>query len=486
MLMSSPTITLFSERSDPYQQPTSFVASILVHALVIGFIYFAVLNAPRIDNRVAERYAMRQLDFHMPEPLPSHSSASHLPYPGPLSASHSLASVEQQPAHLPVRRRIPNVPLGPQTLLQPDLRNTIALKQEIPLPRVILWSASKLPVTKIVSPLPHPLPAASVTPSIEMPNQEINLGNIPLASTSRLTLHPLAAASTTTPIVTQQQAQPLQATPATVSQSSLPPQPAAVMALSDLRMTDANVALPPVNEATSGNDDGLLTAGVGKPSPATDNSASANSSAGHTAPAGGGNKPAHEAGANAPASSYPPSQSASAGSGQASTGSSGTGQGNRPSAARIELPINGHFGAVVVGSSLQDQFPEMGDVWSGRMAYTVYLHVGLPRSWILQYSLPRSADAGEAGAIAPLDAPWPYNIVRPNLPPGAINADALLVHGFVNRAGRFEALNIVFPPAFPQAAFVLQSLAQWQFRPAAQAGQPIRVEVLLIIPDEED
>jgi hypothetical protein len=120
------------------------------------------------------------------------------------------------------------------------------------------------------------------------------------------------------------------------------------------------------------------------------------------------------------------------------------------------------------------------------MAYTVYLHVGLARSWILQYSLPRAADAAAAGNIARLAAPWPYNIVRPKLVPGAINADALMVHGFVNQAGRFETLAIAFPPEFAQAQFVINALDQWQFRPAAQNGQITRVEVLLIIPEETE
>jgi hypothetical protein len=111
--------------------------------------------------------------------------------------------------------------------------------------------------------------------------------------------------------------------------------------------------------------------------------------------------------------------------------------------------------------------------------------VGLAKSWILQYSLPRVADAAAAGNSTRLEAPWPYNIVRPNLAPGTINADALMVRGIVNAAGRFEALDIVFPQPFAQAEFVLSSLAQWQFRPATQGGQIIPVEVLLIIPDIE-
>lgn len=150
------------------------------------------------------------------------------------------------------------------------------------------------------------------------------------------------------------------------------------------------------------------------------------------------------------------------------------------------MPKTGSFGSVVVGDSLQDQYPEMSGVWNGRMAYTVYLHVGLSRSWILQYSLTPDAKITLSGNADRLEAPWPYSIVRPNLAAGSINADALMVHGFVNTAGHFEALSVVFPAAFPEAQFVLDSLARWQFRPATENGQMARVEVLLIIPEELD
>ena len=84
-----------------------------------------------------------------------------------------------------------------------------------------------------------------------------------------------------------------------------------------------------------------------------------------------------------------------------------------------------------------------------------------------------------------LDAPWPFNIVRPNLEPGSVDADALMIHGFIDPSGRFQGLSVAFPPAFPQAQFVLEALEKWQFRPATQDGQPIRVEILLLIPEEE-
>ena len=108
-----------------------------------------------------------------------------------------------------------------------------------------------------------------------------------------------------------------------------------------------------------------------------------------------------------------------------------------------------------MGASLKEAYPETADIWSGRLAYTVYLHVGLAKSWILQYSLPRSDDASAGGNITRIDAPWPYNIVRPNIASDDIDADALMVHGFVNQAGRFEALTVAFPTNFPLAQFVL-------------------------------
>jgi hypothetical protein len=63
-------------------------------------------------------------------------------------------------------------------------------------------------------------------------------------------------------------------------------------------------------------------------------------------------------------------------------------------------------------------------------------------------------------------------------------SEAILVHGYVNQAGHFEALKVIFPPQFPETQFVLTSLDQWQFRPASRNGQLARVEVLLIIPEE--
>jgi hypothetical protein len=133
-----------------------------------------------------------------------------------------------------------------------------------------------------------------------------------------------------------------------------------------------------------------------------------------------------------------------------------------------------------VGSSIAESYPETAELWSGRMASTVYLRVGLAKSWILQYALPRLADAAATGGR--LEAPWPYEIVRPNLDLADMDVDALILHGFVNKDGRFEKLEVAFPAQFVQTGMVLNVLNQWQFRPAKQNGQMTAVEVLLIIP----
>jgi hypothetical protein len=157
---------------------------------------------------------------------------------------------------------------------------------------------------------------------------------------------------------------------------------------------------------------------------------------------------------------------------------------NEASITRIHQPKDGQFGVVVVGSSIAEQYPETVGLWGGRTVYTVYLHLGHGKAWLLQYSLPPTAQA-VASNVRP-DAPWPFDLVQPHLDSADFTTDALMVHGFVNLAGRFEKLAVVFPTQFAQTKFVLSALQQWQFRPARQNGQLAAVEVLLIIPDEAE
>lgn len=285
--------------------------------------------------------------------------------------------------------------------------------------------------------------------------------------------------STTSPVVVHG-TNLVQLPPATASQVAKQPTPSAILSLSDIRMKEGTAYLPPLNETVKSSSTGSLA-----PGPAANGTAGGQ---GNSSPQGNGNGSGQEtATAHGTANGLgPEGRPSGAAIGPSQGADTGSLEGDLAESTQITLPKNGQFSAVVVGDALEEQYPEMAGVWNGRMAYTVYLHVGVARSWILQYALPRDADAAVAGSIDRLEAPWPYNIVRPNLASGAIDADALMLHGFVNESGRFESLSLVFPKDFTQAQFVLTALQRWQFRPAMLGGKTARVEVLLIIPEELD
>jgi len=147
-------------------------------------------------------------------------------------------------------------------------------------------------------------------------------------------------------------------------------------------------------------------------------------------------------------------------------------------AEHITLPKDGQYGMVVVGASPQENYAETADLWTGRMVYTVYLQTETAQNWILQYSTPR-ASANKPGDGSRPDPPWPYDMMRPSL---GTYRDVVLVHGFVNTDGRFAQLSVAYPPGFFETDLLLRSLKKWEFRPAMKDGQPVTVEVLLIIP----
>lgn len=478
-MRSSRTISLFSDRPDTTRHSPSFVVSILVHGVGISLLFLGILFPPKLSNKIlTERYDLRHLELQTPEEQMRRAAASGIEYPRPRAVAHKLppgGSPKLQPA---VLRLTSHALIAPQTLIQPMVPPKLKPIKVIPLPTVVLWKPEITPVKAIVPPPPAKPMAAPVLPSFEAPNKEAKVADVRISSTALSSQKLPILPSTTSPIVVHGPDVPQ--TPATTSAATAQPTPTAVLSLSDMRMNSGTVFLPPANESAQTDSQGALTQGEGKDAsqPGIGNLASktGDRGAGETAgdpkdkpaPGGGGGKSGLKTG---------PSES--------SQMSSESGE-EPPTTTAITLAKDGRFGSVVVGAALQEKYPETAELWSGRLAYTVYLHLGLPKSWILQYTLPRAAEDADAVNINHLDAPWPYNIVRPNLAPNSINADAVMVHGYLNKAGRFEELAVVFPPELPQANFVLGALAQWQFRPAAQNGQVTRVEVLLIIPDETD
>jgi hypothetical protein len=461
-------ITLFSVQRDEKRRISSIVFSAIAHVVTIALVSIGVYQSKIGAPIPVTHFQVRQLDLETPrEAMKAPDNA--IEYQAPKQTAKTPSAGGSPKVETPALREVAKAERGPQTLVQPDIHTHVALKKPIPVPTLAIWQPVKVAVEKIVAPLPQQVVAMQVTPSLESPNEALLVRDVEISPSDLSNEKLPIVASTTTPLALTGQDLP-QPAPVTASRSSSQPTPATVVSLSNLAMLNGTVVLPPINETASKASAGAMGSGQGKnnarPGNGNGTGGGQGSGAGPTAgegkETGGGN------------GSRP-------GSGQGPGGASGTGS---LTVAHITLPKNGRFGAVVVGDSLEAEFPEVAGVWSGRLAYTVYLHVGLSKSWILQYALPRASDARSAGVVAQLMAPWPYSIVRPNLVAGSIDSDALLVHGYVNRLGRFESLSIAFPANFPEGRFVLSSLQQWEFRPATEDGQAARVEVLLIIPED--
>lgn len=472
LMMPSPYNTLFATQPPQGQGPASFLVSVVIHILAGAMVWFSLLYKPPFTRVTEAHYTVRHLDLRSPDEQRA-AEAARIRYPNQ-HPGKSTAAGQKQPAP-PLPRPTIKAQPGPQTLIQADLLNPAKMPLQIPVPQVVIWTPTKTTAKTIVPPTPEKPTAADALPVLEPPNQELNLSDVNIAS-SNLPSFKLPVAPSSTSPVTIHQPQQVQLPPASASQQTAPPTPAAILSLSDIRLKDGTAALPPVSESPVSKVKSTLPPGTAQ---------NPSAQAGNGAPA---NKPGENgAGQNAQTPADHPGPSPAAG--KTETSSLAPANETTPNAMSgftstpIALPKDGHFGAVIAGESLEQQFPEITDAWGGRLAYTAYLHVGLAKSWIMQYSLPANAEAAAGGMVSQLEAPWPYSIVRPNLAPGSIDADALMVRGFVDQSGRFEDLSIVFPQPFASGQFVLTALQQWQFRPATQGGQAVRVEVLLIIPE---
>jgi hypothetical protein len=508
-------ITLFTEPTRPSSFPSPFVISILLHAACFGIFTARIIEKHHIlETFPSNRFAVRVVDFHSTEPQARQAAGGGVAYPVPISspqpAAHQPTSGGGSAGSPSVTQQTAKLMPAPQTLLQPDLPADLVTFKKVPVPLVVLWSPEKTaPVKKIVAPLPDKAAIAVVHPSLETPLKEENLADLRVSSSVYVTQTPMLPPSTTSPIVVHGP-EDAKKVPQTTSKppEQETPTPARVVSLSDTRVAQGTVVIPLANQSSSKEAPGTTVPGQLKdPSPAGigtstskssgtsvgkgtgDRSGSAldaSSSAGSN-PAGGPRDGAGKSAAPGPAAQTAAQAKTQSGAsaGLAQGTASGSGAGVNPSAVHISLPRDGQFGVVVVGSSIAESYPETAELWSGRMASTVYLRVGLAKSWILQYALPRLLDAESAGG-GHLEAPWPYEIVRPNLDLADMDTDALILHGFVNKDGRFEKLEVAFPAQYVQAGMVLNVLNQWQFRPAKQNGQMTAVEVLLIIPAQSE
>jgi hypothetical protein len=489
--MQSRTITLFAEAPSARRGPSSFLVSALVHVLAICAIYVYVKETVRVTDLIAkQRYTVRLINVEPPRLRTMRSGGS-----GGESSSLSAAMTHSaepggEPASPLIRKAVHPAHVA-QPLVQPDLPPDLLAKQ-VPLPQVVIWSPGSLPAVTITPPRPQLANTPISTPSLETPNNELRIAEVKISanafSPAAISLPP----STTAPLVVKRPSLPAQM-PAIASSSVGPATPARVISLSDAQLVHGTIALPALNEvgASNGVNDptaekalaGSNSNGTGKPNASGTGNTSDRGSGGSTA--GGGDQRA-SAGAGGQGTSQGMGRGGTNNGDASGNEGDGIGAGEPGTASVTELrqPMDGQFGAVVVGASIAEKYPETMQLWAGRLAYTVYLHVGLEKNWILQYAVIRDASSVHADATQP-HAPWPYLMERPTLAAGDFNSDAVMVHGLLNTSGHFERLAVVFPTDFSQAKFVLSALQQWRFRPALQDGKIIAVEVLLIIPEED-
>ena len=182
-----------------------------------------------------------------------------------------------------------------------------------------------------------------------------------------------------------------------------------------------------------------------------------------------------------------------AGSGAGTGAGTGVGTGagagrTAPGSLTINHPPTGTFDAVVVQSSPVDQYPESRGLLSGRPIYSVYISVGTARDWTLFFCVPGEKPQSGNGPVvvlgpmgAPVKAPYPTKLLKPSIKLPTYEK-YVLVHGLVNKDGKFEGLRLVRPirPETDQA--LLAALANWEFRAATRDGVAIAVEFLLSIP----
>jgi hypothetical protein len=493
-MKSSNITTLFSDQPRPSTGPSAVAVSLGVHIVAAAGLFLALKQMPRINApevthltvrlvraqriELAARRAGSSEEEKQPEPM--WQALAHDSDSAPGSGASALSAPPQ----------LPQLPQRSQTLVQPDAPAEQMLASETPVPMVVLWSPENTSSKILVAPPQQEPTVAETRPAMIKPNREPELSDLNITATHFPSQTPLLPASSTSPLVVRGQ-QVVKQMPSSSAVELETPTPARVLSLAPLQ-ADGAVVVPFANQASRLSTAALETPSTGKSS---GNGSPSATQAGNGAGTGAG-----------PGSVKGEGASGSAGSGAQGGGGTVAGQSRIAAAAghngedsragllaggeitvtRITTPKDGQFGVVVVGSTISEQYPEIVGLWTDRLVYTVYLHVGMRKNWILQYSLPRAEEAAAGGNPSRPEAPWPYDILRPKLNPADYNTDAIMVHGFVNPVGRFERLSLVLPTAFPEAKFVLSSLEQWRFRPAKQNGHDAAVEVLLIIPEEAE
>ena len=507
-----------------YQPPPSrwpaFLVSLLIHALALLALPALLGTIDPIDQ---PSYWARQLQWdrslriRIPERLYLASGGRRAPAPKPRGGAPQATSGASRRAGGAVASRPKSTPgagprrrfelpalarraLHPQSVLQPELPPDLPLSANARLPELFFWAPKPPPPFRrkfMVTPGYARAPAATLRldapPGLESPAETAGLSPLAPPALSELRQEALAAAAR---LPLRVPAPPPQSELRGTTTETAAGDPLTVLSLSSSpRPLHEILLVPPANQL------GTMPEGAGGPGAPKPGSAPgvravvrSRTSAGESAAAA--EKAAEgilalsrpEIAAPLPETAItqplpPPEELAPPPVAAAP---------HRPSIlaenTRLEHPAAGVFD-IVVQSAEADGFPESAGVLTGRPVYSVYLNVGGPRDWVLQYCIP----AGEARAAevsggvvrlsspSPLVAPYPRVTFRPTVKsrPGV---PYVMVHGFLETNGRLDGLRVLGVHGSEDAPSILPVLQQWEFRPATQDGRPVRIEVLLAIP----
>lgn len=428
--MYSPHIlTLFAEPQFPTRS-YSLLASMLVHGAGGAVISIAMLRSPQASLQPSLVHVVRLSASIDPE-LAARAYTPPARWSDVEADQGGRTEEAEVSAKVSRTRRL-------QVLLQPET-SVVQIHDEVA-PSLMILAARPVNISPVEEPSRPDAGSAAVRPKLELPNGESHPAELNVTSSHAVTENSPVLSSSTTPIAIGSSNQAL---PGLLSESSEHAAFARMVSISDQQLVSGSVVLPEVSIVPS--------------SVPFENGDQAKSSASH-------------------------SGHALTESGAPGTGTAG---GTSISVKRISFAKNGHFPVVLIGDSIQEAYPETAGTWRGRLAYTVYLPIDAGKRWILQYSLSAASQpAGAMSAVRP-EAPWPVDMLVPNLDAYLSAVGAVIVHGFISPAGRYDDLSVAFPPQFPQEAALLDALKKWVFRPAVQRGRPVELEILLIIPGQE-
>jgi hypothetical protein len=164
-------------------------------------------------------------------------------------------------------------------------------------------------------------------------------------------------------------------------------------------------------------------------------------------------------------------------------------RGNQDGSLSLTYPRDGQFDIVVIQSGAPEAAGDLSKLLSGKPVHTVFLQVGGPREWILQYCVPEGAETGarQSGMVVSLGSPAPLKapfVLEAHLPPGVTWHSKIhqVFHGILGPSGKLDQLRAV--TANGSSGQLLEFLTRWTFRPATSGKETKLVEVLLIIPPD--